>query len=428
MKHPHLCRLLAMAALSLPGALAAQSLWQAMALAYDASPDLRDQRAAQGALREDANQAEAGWRPTVNVSVGAGRTDNRIQFHEGDRSAQNASPRTVRLAASQPIWNGSTGPRIDAAQTRVRQGSAQLRQREQSVLQASAQAYLGVLRNGELVRLSEVNAERLAQEVTYREALFARELGTRTELAQAQARHATARAELQRARNDLDSSVREFERQIGVPPTALILPEVLPPIPASLDVLLGHAEREAPSVLVAEHALAASGYDVQAARGTLLPSVALEAGVTRVSDPIPAYRNQQDGAVQVTVSIPLYQGGGALAATRASEQRSIQARAQLDSARLGARQSAVLAWNGWLSAQADVVAFTEAVAANAVAYQGMREQFDILGELTLLEVLDMQRELFNAQVSLVRAQVQAVQSQLDILAAQGKLTADALLR
>lgn len=428
MHHPsRLALLLCLLASAAPGAVLAQSFLQALSQAWVESPDLRERRAAQMELNEQVNQAEAGWRPTLSVSAGTGRNDNRMRFSQGgDTVSQQASPTSVRVSASQPVWNGSVGPRVNAAEARVRQGDSASLQTEQAVLLEAARAYVGVLQARELLRLNETNAHTLAQQVAYREALFARALGTRTELAQAQARHAAARADLTRAQNDLATSVREFERVIGATPRELALPPALPPIPSRLDALVEAAERDAPPVRAARHALAAAGYDLEAARGAMLPTIRVEAAYGRVREPSVAYRDQQDMSVQLTVSLPIYQGGAMQAATRASEQRGVQALAQLDRARLAARQAAVVAWNGLQSAQADVAAYTQAVAANDIAYEGMRAQFERLGELTLLDVLDMQRELFNTQVSLVRAQAQRVVSHLEVLAAQGELTARGL--
>ena len=422
----HRIALFILAGSVLPGAACAQSFLQAMSQAWTASPDLRERRAAQFELNENVNQAQAGWRPTVSVSAGSGRNDSRARLQQGDAFNQQANPTSVRVSASQPVWNGSVGPRVDAAEARVRQGDATSLQVEQAVLLDAARAYVGVLQARELLRLNETNEATLAQQVTYRQELFRRALGTRTELAQAEARQATARAELARARNDLATSEREFARLIGAIPGELTLPTSLPPIPARLDALVELAERDAPAVRSARHALDAAGYDVEAARGAALPAVSVDASYSRVKEPSAAYRNQQDMSVQLTLSVPIYQGGGLQAATRASEQRGVQALAQLDRARLAARQNAVVAWNGLQSAQADAEAFAQAVAANEIAYEGMRAQFERLGELTLLDVLDMQRELFNTQVSLVRAQAQRVLSHLEVLAAQGELTARGL--
>ena len=404
----------------------AQTLMQALASAYQTSPDLAAQRAALRALEEGVNEARAGWRPTLAINTGAARRTNTTTLRQGAAHSSSATPKDLRLVASQPLWNGMTGPAVEAAQARVLQGQAAVLQREQSVLLAGAQAYLEVLQNRELVRLNQTNQRALEQQVEYRREFFERKLGTRTELAQAQARNALALAQLQRAQNLLIISEGAFQRTTGSAPQELSVPNSLPALAPQFETILAAAGQNEPSVRSAYYAVQAARADVDTASGSLKPSAQLDLSHAWSRDPGANLRSQRDALVQVSINIPLYQGGAEWARIRASTERHAQAQAQLDSTRLNVRQEATDAWYRLMSAQAEISAVNAAVSANEVAYEGVRSQYDVLGELSLLEVLNARQELFTSQLTLVQARVQAALSHLQLLAVQGLLSAEHL--
>jgi len=398
-----------------------------MAHAYGSHPALGAQRANVRALDQDVDSALAGWRPTVSVSTGTGRHTNAYALNDGPRISSDRNPADLRVSASQPLLNWTTGPAVDAAEARVRQGRADLLASEQNVLFDAASAYLNVLQYRKLLALHEANERSLARQVAYRSEHFQRRLGTRTELAQAQARHAAAVAQLNRVRTELDSYGSAFLRTIGMPAGQdLGFPNGLPTLPENLEPIIANAAYNMPAVRSAYYGAQAARADAQAAKGRLMPSVSLEASGAWTRNPEATMRSQRDASVQLTLRIPIYQGGAEWAGVRGSKQREIQQQEQLRNSRLQARYDASDAWNKLQAARAEIKAFETAIAANKVAYEGVSEQHAVLGELTLIEVLNAQQELFLSEVSLVQARTQAVLSHLRLLAVQGRLTAEGL--
>lgn len=419
-----LAALLTMANLSfLP--VHAQSLQEAMALAYRNHPALSAQRAGLRALEEDVDQAMAGWHPSVAVRAGTGHYGDTYSFREGPTTRGTRNTSELRLSASQPVLNWVTGPAIEAARARARQGRAELTAAEQSVLLDVGNAYLNVLQYRRLLALHEANERSLAREVEYRSEHFARKLGTRTELAQAQARHAGARAQLDRVRAQLEIFNSAFLRHVGVLPSELDFPEALPPLPDSLDLILAAAVEHTPAVRSAYHGAQAAQADAEAAAGRLKPSVSLEVAGGWTSRPDQSMHNRRDASVQLMLSIPIYQGSDR-AQVRSGKERAIQQQSQWRNVRLQAGFDAADAWQALQSARAQVDAFTAAIAANRVAHEGVNAEHASLGELTLIEVLNAQQELFLSEVSLVQARTETALAHLRLLAVQGRLTAEGM--
>ena len=100
----------------------AETLADAIALAYQNNPTLQAQRASQRALDESYVQARSGWRPTLNLAASAGYNETRIPFRAAgggtDRNGDgipdfvprfgifetNSSRAT--LTFNQPLWTG----------------------------------------------------------------------------------------------------------------------------------------------------------------------------------------------------------------------------------------------------------------------------------------------------------------------------------
>lgn len=414
-------RALLLGLLALPAAQG-QSLPETMARALERHPALAAQRAALRALQADAEAARGGWRPQVALNASAGHYASAYALkggpggQHGDRNGVDA-----RLTATQPLLDGAIAPMVAAAQARVRQGEADLQAAEQAVLLDVASAYLGVLQARQLLALNQANVRDLARQVEYREAYFQRKLGTRTELAQAQARHAVALAQLNRVQAELDSAGHAFLRQVGAPPGELRFPERLPPLPERLDAILDRAEQGRPAVRSAQLATEAARADIDSARGKLKPSLALEASGGWAREPADSLRSQRDASLRLLLRVPLYEGGVLRAQIAGSVERAAQQQARWDDARLQARQDAADAWRRLAAARTEIAAYDAAIAANRVAAQGVRETHDTLGELTLIDVLNAQQELFLSETARVQARTQAALAHLGLLAVMGRL-------
>lgn len=403
-----------------------QTLTEAMRRAYEHHPALSAQRANVRALTEDIDRARAGWRPSLSVSLGTGRRSNSYKIEGGPVNSYDLNTSDVRITASQPLLNWTTAPQVEAAQARMLQGQADLLDTEQRVMLEVATAYLNVLQYRELLKLHEENVRSLARQVEYRREHHERKLGTLTELAQARARHAGAVAQRDRVKAELEIATSAFIRHVGSPPAELSYPQKLPPLPESLETLLDDAAGARPTVRSAWLGLQAAQADAEAAEGQLKPALSLDASGGWTHRPDQGMYSRRDASVQLTLRIPIYQGGADLAQVRSSKERVAQQQSVWRESGLQARQEAADAWRRLQAARQEIDAFRAAVEANRMAYSGVEAEYAALGELTLIEVLNAKQELFSAEISLVQARIQETLSHLQLLAAQGRLTAQGM--
>ena len=183
----------------LPGAASAMSLSEAIAVAEKSNPTVAQSTAQADAADARLSQANAGRLPTVTLSgqTGWGTTDLSGFFGFG---RSDVTPRGASLEFRQPLFAGGA---ITAAIQRARDG------RDAALAQAAgarvlltaqvAQAYVGVLSVDRLATMYDAQARQLEEIARQADLKFKAGDVPRTDLDQANARFAGARADLARA-------------------------------------------------------------------------------------------------------------------------------------------------------------------------------------------------------------------------------------
>jgi len=142
-------------------------------------------------------------------------------------------------------------------------------------------------------------------------------------------------------------------------------------------------------------------------------------------DGFPNAGHQRNANIGVRLTIPLYQSGIAESQVRAAKYRAGQARMDLDTARSQAIRTAVDAYNRHRSAGVALNAVRIQVASAIVAVSQVRRQVES-GFSTIPDLLTVQRDLIEAQVSQARTEASLVTTSYEVLAAVGSLTARSL--
>lgn len=407
------------AVLSVAAAAQAETLAEAVALAYRTNPQLQSQRAIQRQLDETYVQARAGFRPTLNASGSASYT-------EIDGPDRNSA--SVTATASQPLFTGGrVTSAVNAAEATVLAGRQTLRATEQTVLQQVIQAYQDVLRDQQIVAIRQQSVSVLGSQFEETGARFEAGLLTRTDVARAEAQLAAARAQLISAQAQLQISRAAYATAVGQNPGELTPPPVLPNLPAEVTAAFSAAEADNPNLRRAQIAEQASRFRVAQARAGRNPTVSLQAsaGYTGTVDPLGAFAHELRASV--VASQPIFTGGVVNSQIRSALEQNNSDRILIEQARRQAVQAVSQAWNQMLAAQGNIASNDQAVNAATVAFEGAQEQYRV-GLSTTLDVLLAQETLRTAQLTRVQAQRDLYVAQASLLNAMGRLDAASLLQ
>lgn len=404
----------------------AETLADAIALAYQTNPTLQGQRASQRALDESVVQARTGLRPQINASADVSAAD-------GDGNGDASRSSGAGVSVSQPLYTGGrVSSQISAAQADVLTGQEGLRSVEASVLQAVITAYVDVRRDQERLRISQENVAVLQRQLDEARARF--EVGeiTRTDVAQAEARFAASRASLASAQAQLAISRASYAAVVGQNPGDLEPePSLEGLLPTAVENAFDAAEQNNSQILGAQYAERASAARVATARSARLPSitatgsVGYDATATSVS---PAFSNNafdnygRSVSGRVGVSVPLFTGGLISSQVRAAQERNNADRQAIEETRRTVLRTVSQAWNSLIGARANLTANEEQVRAARIAFEGVRQEAQV-GLRTTLDVLNAEQELRNAELSLVSARHDEYVAAAVLLSAMGKLEA-----
>ena len=428
--HTTLALLMGLAGLTgAAGGAAAAPLDQVLATTYAGNPTLAAQRSQLRAADEGVPQALAGWRPTVTVTASAGR-GTYFSNMVPSRFEATRNPRTGALTVTQPLYSGGRTVAATAqAEANVQAERARLHATEQSVLLAATNAYLNVVRDEQVLALSINNEQVLKRQLEATQERFQVGELTRTDLSQAEARLARAVADRIGAEGTLKTSRANYLNAVGAAPDGLVLPGMPAGLPARLDDATAAALADNPNVVAADRGADAAREAVDVVFGELLPTVSVQADVTRTLDNGTLSANEVYSTtakeVLLNLSVPLYEGGGTYARLRAAKQTAGQRRTEADQARRDAVEATSKAWEGLDSARAQVRSYESQVRASEVALAGVREE-SLVGSRTVLDVLNAEQELFDARVNLARAQHDQLAAAFQLKAAVGQMTAENL--
>ena len=420
----------------------AETLQEAIALAYRTNPTLQAQRAQQRALDEAVPQARAGLRPTLSAGGSASyrRTDgpdtagidvtgDGIPDIPASENISETDSVGASISVEQTLYSGGRLARgIDAAEAAVLSGRETLRSTEQQVLGAVIQAYVDVQRDVEILRIREANLGVLRRQLDESNARF--EVGeiTRTDVSQSEARLAQSEADLAGAQAQLSVSRATYAAVIGQAPTNLEEPPVLPGVPADFDAALDAGLAENPSLLAAEYALRQAEAQHAQARSAYLPSVGLTGsyGSTTALDGFDLSNRTDTFQAGVSLSVPLFTGGLNSSRVAQALEQANAAKIEIDRQKRSVLQGVSSAFAQVVSNRSQLDAGVAGVSAARVAAEGVRQEQQV-GLRTTLDVLNGELELRNAEINLAVAKRNLYVAQASLLTSMGRLNGEALV-
>ena len=404
------------------GPARAETLAEAVTLAYQTNPTLLAQRAQLRALNENYVQARSGFGP--RLSVDATGYDDGTHYGARHLSAESDSEQAI---LSQPIFTGGrASSTLQAAEADVRAGRERVRQSESDLLRQVVNAYIAVRRDQQILTVARNTATVLVEQLEETKAKVDVRENTRTDLAQAAARLASAQAQVFNAEAQLASRRAQYLNSVGQNPGELAPEPDLPGIPKSIDDAFNAAEAGNRSLLAAKYAELGSRARVNAARAENLPTIDFRVQASHSPQALYLPSPYINSVVaQATITQPLFTAGQTASAVRRALETNNSDRLTIDSARRNVMQGMSQQWSLLSAARNALVADQSNVSASETAFFGMREE-ERFGLRSTIELLNAQQELTSAQIALLRDRYNEYSARAGVLNIMGRLTVDLL--
>ena len=429
--------------------------WQAV-MAHSPAYAASVAQAAAGQAKND--QGQALWRPQVLLNAGAGWAAQRTQMDgaaftaPGFGTSENVGFRTqvdqglgtaVSLMVQQPLINGGRRANADQLAAMARLAELQGQAERQGLIWRLVETHLQVLQAREAVRTTEAEAQAAAKATDAARERYQTGATPVTALHEAQARHDMALAQRVQSQQALDVAELAYQQLTGLSEAepAALASMALDAAPAA-DALepeatwLERAQQQGLAMRMADESVALARAEVDKTQATSQWSLDLVGRVSdeRVRGDGPYATAGQDARVSnrqqwlgLQLQVPLYTGGmqSAQAREAALALQAALARQQ-EVAQLQTRDVRA-AWLGVRSAQAQWQAATQALRSAQDRQGATRTGFDV-GHRTMLELLDAERDLLQAQRQASLAQHQVLQSRLRLESLAGSLNESSLER
>lgn len=411
-------------ALALSASVQAETLENALIKAYQTNPTLQSARANQRATDETVAIEKAAGRPDLRGDV------THIEFLKRSPNSFTAPVRTLAagLDLGVPIYSGgAVRNAVNAAEERVAAGQADLRSTESAIFSQVVASYMDVIRSEALVGLAANQVAVL--DINLQATTDRFEIGdlTRTDIAQSQSRLALAQSDLRSTEANLIAARETYIQLVGDVPTNLLAPPPLPNLPESAGRAVATALENNPNLIASKERAEAAGYDIEVAGSGRLPRINLFAntdytdyygtlGGSIVNNTFAQSETTARAGVQIT--IPIFQGGRPAALQRQAQARASSAFETTIAIERDVIAETRAAFASWMAANAIIESSQLAVEAAELGLEGTRAE-NTVGNRTVLDILDAERELLSARVQLVTARRNAYVAGFSLLAVMG---------
>lgn len=420
----------------------AETLEEAFVRAYQENPSLKTARFNYESVLYAVPEAKAGYRPSLNLNGTQEWSNTQSELRNnipGLDDETNLSTRTAQVELVQAIFKGGqTVSAVKAAKSLVKAESQALAESEQVVLLNTVSAYYGLEEALAIKSLRKKNVDVLAEQLEATQARFDVGELTKTDVSQAQSRLSRAKSDLIEAEGNVKKAIAVYEQIVGQynfdeitkdeeDVYARFSPALLEKIqlPESQDQAIDVALDRNPLILQTSFLKDAAEADVDNVFGELLPELNAFGRFTKTFEPSINIDESEDTTFGLSLTVPLYQGGATRARLQSNKKIMYSLETELLETKRSVRQVTIDAWHSYLSSKAQIDALNDQIKAAEVALEGVREESRV-GSRTVLDVLDAEEELLNAQVSGISARSNYLISQFSLLKALGVLNANYL--
>lgn len=414
--------LVAVTLLMSTAATRAETLLEALTAAYVNNPNIMSALLSVKSAAEDIALRKAGKLPTISAGIDYSASWS-VGGPNGSTTSQGLS--TGLTYQHRLFDNFRTDAQIEQARALSELSKYALRNAEQNVLLSVAQAYMGVVRDTQLVSLREENVSFFAAQVNSASERLRIGEGTRLDVSQAEARQAQAVALYRAGIASLQTSQASYERWVGRKPRNLTSGFQFDGlVPASVDLAMSRAEEQNPAILTARASIRAAQAGADAADAAFGPTLDLIGSLCAIGC-FGGFEPNMSGSVRLSLSVPLYSGGSLGASMRKANLETIRSEVDALATRDQVRESVISAWSTLQNATAQIESTRTATEAGQLVLEGVIQERDV-GTRTTLDVLNAQAELTTARENLIVAQANRVIASFALIAATGRLSAEDL--
>ena len=417
--------LLGAAALAAAPAASALTLQEVVRDTLQDSPDVRITANERMARKHALEQAKAGYYPTVDVTAGYGR-----EWSENSNTLAPPPPDDVTLTRTeagiqlrQMLFDGfGTANEVDRQRARIRSAAYSVSSSAENTGLNTVDVYLNLLKHQRLVALAEDNLEahqRIHDQIKLR---ADRGVGRKAELDQIRGRLALARSNLIAAKANREDARTDYLRVVGELPDEKLERPPMPTatLPDSSEQAVQRALDNHPTLQSANADVEAVDAQYEAAKQRYYPRFDLELSRTWNNNIDGVEEDDEDWQAMVRMRFNIFNGGADMARRKEVAYLINEAKEVRSRTHRQVVQSMRLSWNAYQATGDRLDFLQEHVEASEKTREAYTQQFN-LGQRTLLDLLDTENELFEANQAYIEGDTDHLFAAYRVTAGMGRL-------
>ncbi|MFT7388723.1 MAG: adhesin transport system outer membrane protein [Candidatus Endobugula sp.] len=385
------------------------------------NPDVQAARQEMLAREFEITGAKSGYFPTLNAELGIGREWTRSPSTRDTSVTLTREEAALRLR--QTIYDGSaTSNEVDRQKARYKSALYTAIDTQENAALRASQAYINVLRQGELLSLLKESLDEHQQIFDQTSLRTERGVGSKADVEQITVRLSLATSNFIAGKNNFLDALSQFQGQIGYIPDAsqMEAPASLV-LPTSLDESLTIAFDKHPTMKSAAADIEAAEAQYAASKSKRHPKLTLEGDRTWNEDVDGVPADNEDWVIALRLKYNLYNGGKDSARRQQTAELVTQAKDVMRGARWETEEGMRLSWYSYEATQQQMGHLDVHVKSVELVKKAYSQQFDI-GRRSLLDLLDTESELVSAKQTYTNTKYDQMYSQIRVLNSSGQLT------
>lgn len=397
------------------------NLLSVLETALEQNPLIGAEAAKLNSLQAGIGEAKSGWLPSVTANYGHNEGNSSYEYQTGETRDDDDPSMSSSLIVNQPIWDwGKTKAEVESARASYRAGESQLDLIEGQVLLEALDAFFDLERDRRVLEAATESAQVMQQQVDATEQRLAAGATILTDEARVNARLYAAQGKRAEAQSALAQSLAAFERATSIAEPGKLI-GLVPGGAARLAEAADDAWSDHPSVRAAKESEQSAYQSFKAAQREIWPDISLKAQIRKLDNTGSSYVSElEESTYGLAFDAPIYQGGAQIARTRKARSLWQSASFGVKDAERKAREGAIAASRTYHYSQVRFVAAQDRVQASRRAFELMKEEV-AASRKTLVDQLDAQNELLEAQTSFAHANRDARVAAWNLVFAMGLL-------
>lgn len=404
----------------------AQPIEYELKFLLDSHPKIRESEKTLESRRSSISEAKSLYYPVVSMTAEIGpqvvNTAARRNAGEGDpwRGVKNS----VNLNIAQNLFDGfSTTSQIRVAELNREVAELSLEGTRQSTLFEGVQAYINVLRQRRLVEMARENQRTIQRQLNLEDERVRRGSGVTVDVLQAKSRLQIAKERRVGFEGALQNAISTYEQVFGHAPHLSTMIDPSPPaevIPSSLERATEIALMENPALISGATAVEMAREQRSGTNSGLYPTLDLngDANYERKNNVVDDMR--KDYSLTLSANWELFSGGSTLARQEISNFDYQASMDNYEHTTTKVIEQSRLSWQSLVTSRERKHLLGNAVNIAAEVFDSRKKLRDA-GKETVINVLDAENEVNNAQINYTTATYDERVAIYQLLLSMGRL-------